>query len=298
MPPDLSRFRVRCACGRTAEGERTRRAQVIACPGCRRRLFIFPTGPADPSLPVAPPRSGWRWALLASAVGVAVLVGVTVLALPWLPRRGAAEVPTRDDLLARMAAAQKQLGHGQFRLADAALADLGQADLRRLAPADLRELSHLRRQAALLAMLSLFTAADLVRQARLAPGPAEWHKQWQDHRGRSMVFDDVVRRGEDGRPALADAVQPVEDETVRLAVDDLAVLRHLPLESGRRLLFGARLHSCEREEGGGWVIRFEPDSGVLLTDAGAVGALSTRDLGPDLKDLLDRQRRWVDEHVR
>jgi hypothetical protein len=59
------------------------------------------------------------------------------------------------------------------------------------------------------------------------------------------------------------------------------------------MLFGARLRDCTREEGGGWVIRFEPDSGVLLTDAEAAAACAA--LEPRLKETLRRQQRWLDE---
>jgi hypothetical protein len=49
------------------------------------------------------------------------------------------------------------------------------------------------------------------------------------------------------------------------------------------LLFGGRLSDLTREDGGGWVFRFEPDSGVLLTDASAVASC----LGPPDVDLLE-----------
>ena len=61
------------------------------------------------------------------------------------------------------------------------------------------------------------------------------------------------------------------------------------------LVFGVRLAACDREEGGGWVIRFAPDSGVLLTDAEAAEAASPVSLGPGLKETLARQRGWLEE---
>ena len=63
---------------------------------------------------------------------------------------------------------------------------------------------------------------------------------------------------------------------MRLALEDLAVLHDLPLDDRPRLIFGARLAGCEREPGGGWVVHFERDSGVLVTDHDAVVAALTQ----------------------
>ena len=64
----------------------------------------------------------------------------------------------------------------------------------------------------------------------------------------------------------------------------------------RRMLFGARLAGLAREERGGhglWVIRLDPDSGVLLTDEDTAGACGPRPLDPGLREVLRRQADWA-----
>ena len=95
-------------------------------------------------------------------------------------------------------------------------------------------------------------------------------------------------------PLLANHVVEVEGTTVRLALEDLVLLRDLPLDAEPRVIFGARLARCAREEGGTWVVRFEPDSGVLLTDAGAVEACFPAAMDERLRETLVRQKGWVE----
>jgi len=134
--------------------------------------------------------------------------------------------------------------------------------------------------------------------SRLARSPDEWALQFEEeYRGRSLVFDDAVRRDDRGRPALTDPVAPLEAEAARAALEDLVLLHDLPLDDGPRLVFGARLAGCEREAGGGWVIRFERDSGVLLTDLDAVVAAMTRPPDEGLRRVLARQQKWLDERA-
>ena len=80
---------------------------------------------------------------------------------------------------------------------------------------------------------------------------------------------------------------------MRLALEDLNVLQALPLERGRRVLFGVRLSAVERGPGGLWVIRFDPDGGVLLTDRGAVETVCPVPLGDELVEVLKRQEEWL-----
>ncbi len=92
-------------------------------------------------------------------------------------------------------------------------------------------------------------------------------------------------------------VVEVNGQIVRLALEDLTILHDMELEEAPRLIFGARLASCEIEDGGGWVIHFEPRSGVLLTDADAVQSASSVLLDPGLKATLERQQQWLDKHL-
>jgi hypothetical protein len=123
----------------------------------------------------------------------------------------------------------------------------------------------------------------------------EWKARFRtEHLGKAIVFDDTVALDRSGRPALAVYRVSAGGEAARLALEDLRLLRRLPLDVPQRMIFGGRLADLWREDGGGWAFRFEPDSGVLLTDAGAVTAC----LGPpdaDLLAVLRRQQHWVSE---
>jgi hypothetical protein len=81
--------------------------------------------------------------------------------------------------------------------------------------------------------------------------------------------------------------------SARVALEDLTLWRRVPLAPPRRLLFGARLRRLGREAGGVWVVRFQPDSGVLLTDPGAAAACCPAPLDPDLLEVLQRQQEYV-----
>jgi hypothetical protein len=239
--------------------------------------------------------------IFAGVASAAVLLAGFGVAWPYLMRRPPrAPEAVSEDILSRLEAGQRALARGRFRQArdqlNAALV-LRDRHPRLLEPGEHRRLNQLQRQADLLARLLTVPLEELVRQARLVADPEEWALQLADHRGRGVVFDDAVRRDGLGRPVLIHHVIEVGDVTVRLALEDLTLLQDLPLDDAPRLLFGARLSDCSREDGGAWVLRFEPDSGVLFTDAEAVAAVASVSLEPGLAQTLLRQQRWLDERA-
>jgi hypothetical protein len=302
-------YEVMCSCGQILRGERQRRYQVVPCPSCGRGVFVLPHSALDvrdeESLAPAPRGKGllaWRTPLLVGAGSLVLLLAAFAVAWPFLVKQPpGSDEHTLDEktlLLAKIEAGTRALAQGRFHRARR---DLNEAVRRRDAHPGLltrkqhRRLNRLQRQANLLARLSLLPLEEIVRQAMLVRDAEERDLQMEEHRGRSFLLDDVVRRDADGRPVLATYAAEVGDEGVRLALEDLTILRNLPLDEGPRLVFGARLLRCDREEGGGWVVRFEPDSGVLLTDAEAVEAASPVSLDPGLKETLQRQQRWLDD---
>ncbi len=84
------------------------------------------------------------------------------------------------------------------------------------------------------------------------------------------------------------------DVEARVALEDVPLLKQLPLDPPRRWLFGARLASCQREEGGVWVLRFEPQSAVLLTDEGAAAVCCPGPMDAELRAVLRRQQEWLE----
>ncbi len=296
-----------CACGRAAAGQRRRQHQVVACPACRQPLFILPRSPwpdghagaADAS----PAPAGTRrrlWALPAAA-GVAALVVMGALYLglwPYLTRTpppASSPVSNTDFIREQMAAGAEALAAGNYRVARGRLALAVQLyeQHRGLPPAEQRRLVQLHRQADLLAGLLSLSPAEVLQQGLRVRDEEEWQAQFADHRGRAVIFDDVVRRDAAGRPVLATCTVAAGGVQARLALEDVGLLKRLPLDTPVRLLFGARLERCAREEGGVWVIHFQPDSGVLLTDPGAAAACCPAPLGDDLLEVLKRQEEWL-----
>jgi hypothetical protein len=242
------------------------------------------------------------------AGGVLLVLAAFLVARPYLVRQKPSdEIQPTDQgkrLLGLMEAGRKALTKGRFRRAVRVLDEA--VALRERHPDLLdkpryRWLIQLQRQADLLARLSLLNLEDIVRQGTLVRDPEERSLQMEDHRGRTFLFDEVLRRDPEGQLLLPDYEVEVggdftrKGEVVRLALEDLVILRDLPLDEGPRVIFGARLLRCEREEGGSWVVRFEPNSGVLLTDAEAAEAASPRPLGPGLKEVMQRQQKWLDD---
>lgn len=232
---------------------------------------------------------------------VVVLIGYLAI-LPSLSRRDlSAERSTEEDRATaewqrRIAVGEQRLAEGSFTLArdefNAALA-LGREQTDLLTADRRREVIQLQRQTDLLARLLDLPLEDVVHQGALVRNPAEWQARFAGYRGKTVIFDDVVRRDAAGHPTLATYVVEGPKGEVRVALDDLKLIDGLPLEPPQRLLFGARLASCARAAGGGWVIRFEPDSAVLLTDRLVAEACCPLPLGPDLLEVLERQKAWL-----
>ncbi len=74
-----------------------------------------------------------------------------------------------------------------------------------------------------------------------------------------------------------------------LALEDLRIFRNVPLDPPPRVFFGARLAKVAHEPDG-WVIRFEPDSGVFFTDRDAACCVPLDD---ELLAVLERQKKWL-----
>jgi hypothetical protein len=241
----------------------------------------------------------WVLPLLAAVATLLILAAVFSLLLPSLVRQQARRArPSLEDVRARLGAGRKALAEGSFQLAERQLAEAlegREAAGETLPAAESRHLNEAYRQADLLARLSGRSLEEILLEALPVRREEEWRARFAaHHRGKAVVFDDLVRRDAAGRPALGSYVVRAGGEEARVALEDLEVLRDLPLDPPPRLLFGGRLADIRREQGGGWVVRFEPDSGVLLTDEGAVAAC----LGPPddrLREVLRRQQQWVAE---
>jgi hypothetical protein len=312
-------FEVECPCGQRIQGLRQRRHQRLECPACHAPVFILPRSPLPPVIgpgesaapaprvPHARASAGaWLAPLLAAGSTLLVVVAAFVVLLPYLRRHPPPPPgdgpPDPRTLAARTEAGKQALAAGNFQRARQELDAAAQAADQfpnLLTPAERRALDQLRRQAALLADLFTEPLEQVLQHAAGLPAE-EWRAVFdRRYHGKAVVFDAQVRKDPaSGRLELLGyrlLVGPAENrEEAVLELNDVKRLGQLPLDQPRRLLFGVRLASAGREPGGRLGVRFQPESGVLLTDPGAVAACGlTADA--DLPALLRQQLEWVEE---
>ncbi len=304
-------YEVTCACGQVATGLRRSAAQTVRCARCGEELFILPLsrlpevarGKAVRPTPTAGPvplhLRPWTLPALAATLTVLLLFAAYVVFFaPAGPGGNRIQPPIKskpnpEEFTARVAAGRRHLGQGNFRLA---LADLEAAltlaarDPRVGSRAQRQEAARLHRQAQLLADLLRESLEEVVEHAA-GVQEREWQADFPHrYKGKAVVLELDVRPAPGGRIEAYRCCSPVRGEQAQAELDDLALLHRLPLDGPQRVLFGARLTSVGREPGRSWVVRFEPDSGVLLTAAEL--AILVPD-APELRDLLRRQAEWV-----
>jgi hypothetical protein len=307
-------FHLTCACGRVVEGSRQGKHQARRCPQCNQPLFVLPyvryaagTGtqsltdgsPVPPGTP-PPPRLSWRGPRIAALVTLsAVIAGYAVLFTAWRAPEITPAPP--GDLLSPSACVRegcRLLAEGDPR---AALVRFDEANRRpeSLTRMERRQLDQGRRQAALITNLLREPLQAILEEGKGERREEEWLARFeQNFRGKAVIFDDWVQRDGPGSYALVVyevwAGQGATREKARVELGDLQLIRGLKIDQPRRLLFGARLVSCQREALGAWVFRFEPDSGVLLTEEGAV-ACGLVPLDDPLRQVLREQESWINE---
>ena len=287
-------YQIACPCGHLLRGTREPTRQIIACPHCGRKRFVWPRSSWLRRDEIASPPARLRLGRLLAIVsigGVLAMGVVYLLARPYLRRVTPNEQTFPANVRAHREACEKQLNDGNVHLA---LREIDRAlELSALHPnlADRNELRNpqqLRRQCDLLTRLLDNSLEEIVRQAMQHRDENEWHAKFENHRGRSVIFDDVLRRDVRGRPVLATYAVSIGDREARVALEDLSLLRQMPLDPPRRWLFGAASR-LSAEDGGGWVLHFEPESAVLLTDEAAASACCPLPLEDELREVLRRQ---------
>jgi hypothetical protein len=302
----LMPYEVECACGQQVTGPRLAVHQVVPCPRCGARLFIFPRSPlpfvsvlkgrSAPRFRSASPTRRRTWTLAAGAAAAVVLLAGLVL---WvLPRK---EKDTRGppasgqaDRPLGLETIRNDLAQGNFHSALAAARAL--SDQGPLSLAERRELAQLRRQAGLLADLLAVPLQEILRDAveKMPPGewPAVFARRYQDG---AVVLDAELSRNAAGGLSL-EYYLFVGRHRARVEIADLRLLKDLDVDRPIRVIVGARLAGISRERSGGWVVHLQPDSGVFLTDRGGLER-ACPDLARDrgLGEVLRRQRRWLKE---
>jgi hypothetical protein len=234
---------------------------------------------------------------VAGVVALIAVGAVFAVLLPYVFHDGTGP-PDADpaEVRTRLERGQGLLSEGKFQLARAELEAARQLAARQaqaLTPEEHRHLAQLHRQAALLTDNLDLSLQQILEQAATTDAQ-EWQAQFtRRYRGRAVVFDGVLRRDLGGQVRMLDYFLFVKNEPVRLEWQELRLLAPLPLQEPQRLLFGARLASARREDRGMWVVRFEPDSGVLITDPGAAAAVCLQPVDEPLREVLQRQQAWL-----
>jgi len=292
-------FQVACACGHTLTGQRGSRHQVLPCPACARKVFVLGKSPLPPphregraAVVASGPRLRRRdWSLILGVATVALgaLVAAYFLFLHERPPGPIPNYVNEEDLLAT---AQKLLAQGSYRLALAELAKgKGGATLR---PEKERSWRQLAREAALLADLLAESLEDIIANAA-GTAPEEWEQEFAArYVGKAVVLDAAASRAGKGGYALDYPL--LTAAPARIAVDDLQLLNDWGQDG--RLIFGARLGSLRVEvPGPAWVVRFQPNSGVLLTQAEAASLSCPAFALDDARQVFAKQQHVVLEKL-
>jgi hypothetical protein len=228
------------------------------------------------------------------------LLSLVAVALAWLalnrttpPQTTDASSGSAEDVPLRVAAGKQALAQGYFGLARDELAaayKLRQRHAGALTRTETLELTRLTREAALLADVRHLSLPDLLRSAP-DPGPQSQAEFERLFKGAAVIFDAVVE------PAAGGAFLPIQTDRrkARVELTDLKVLKTVPLDQPRRLIFGARLDSLRLEPPGTiWSFRLDPDSGVLLTSPDLVTALQAgKPPDPAQLEILREQAAWT-----
>jgi hypothetical protein len=232
----------------------------------------------------------------ASALALALLVFAYHRWMPTVPDRpelpgGTASTTPRDQL----ARGRRLLDEGLFRLALVAMTSQpGDVDLKGLTSKERRAWHQVRRQAALLADLLSEPLEDIVSHGAGVKAE-EWQADFR-HRflGKSLVLDAEFRRPPGG---AWEVLYPLFHgrARARVVVGDLKILGAVPAQDPQRLVVGVRLASVKLEPPGPtWVVRFEPDSGVFLTEPTAAARVCPALAEPEGISILERQKRWIE----
>jgi hypothetical protein len=294
---------------------RKARFQAPRCKACGEPVFVLPASPLPPTVepsadrksrpaPAARlPRRGKSrpvsWVVPALLALTLAFVAATVFVLTRYGDSGAVSqtaVNLPAELDAHRQAGIQALGDGHFQVALdelKAAKEISDRHLEFLPARERRELAQLLLQADLLSdLLSESLREILVRAAGL--DDREWEAVFnRRYRDKAVVFEADVRLDASRRYHLDYALH-LDREPGRIELGDLKLLASLPLHTPQHLLFGGRLASIRREPPGPtWVVRFQPDQGVLLTDPGAARACGLPVEEPEIRKTLEKQAVWV-----
>lgn len=296
-------FEVACRCGAMCRGQRQKHHQETRCPACQRLVFVLPQsalGQEGNSLSFASraqqPWPIWLAPLLAGSLSLLACVAVYFLILRSLVNSPPPDnADPRQTIQDRVAAARSALSREDFPTARnellAARAALEQSP-GALTATDLQPLHQLWSEVDLMASWA-GEPLDLIVTRNMKLKEEEWQAVAANrYVGRGMVFDVIVRRDAAGLYSTTFR-REAANQLLRLQLHNQSLLKYLPLNEPQRLLLGARLAEIRRDDKGFVLVRLEPDSCVLLTEAAVISACAPAVDTAGLPEVTERQRRWV-----
>lgn len=302
----MSEYLVECACGQTLQGTRIARHQVLPCPGCQAPLFIFPLSPwaalvkKQQAGPPKTTRFRPRDLVVPIGAGVATLLGLLLLYLfvihprfvrPVDPNKVKAAEASPEALRQRLDQARQMLKVGKFRQAQQSLQF---AKLEALTPEERRGWRQLDSEAGILADLLAEPLEDLLKHAAGSP-PEEWPAEFRErYLGKSLIVD-AEFRWFPGRGWQANYHLGMPQDMARIAWDDVQVFHKIPTAEKRRFILGVRLAGLElTPPGPTWVVRLQPEKGILLTEVDALSLCCPGLAEPENRQVLEEQRRFLE----
>ena len=232
--------------------------------------------------------------------GVATLALVAVaLALIFhsAAKRNSIQESDPKSITDHFAAGKNFFEHGQFHEAirqfEEALV-LHQRHPEVLTSADRKRLVQMHREAQIFVDLLSVSVEEILNQAAAEQDDSEWQAAFSKrYRGKSVIFLAGIHR-DSSNHWLLDYEVFVRDKRARIDWENLQLLRDLPLNESHRVLLGVRLANVEPEPGRSWVVRLQPDSGVLLTDGDALATVFSQP-PESIEEVLKRQEAWAAE---
>ncbi|MEO6809643.1 MAG: hypothetical protein ABI353_11080, partial [Isosphaeraceae bacterium] len=212
-------------------------------------------------------------------IGVVLLVVATVVLKLWRERRQnlpqVAEVNQREGMEA--------LERGDYSLAKDRLRKAANA-LTELRDDEAGKVRQAAGEAAIFADQVGEKLEDLIDTA------AYKSEEWPDlfdrkYRGRSVLLEGTLKERRDHEPGFELDYRIVGDgkapKTGWVDLTDLAIFEGGAAKAGQKVTFGARLASITLDDRGEFRMRFEPESGVFMTNVKALKALPDWDEGAE-----------------
>jgi len=294
-------YRIDCPCGGELTGSRLARHQVVKCPRCQRQRFVLPCSPfpavetatSSSVPPMVTPLARRFWLL---PVGAALLTGMLLWILGTLflahSTQQADHRPRPDDVspAERLTRVEASMRQGHFRLAAQEFEAASQSFLKSASPRERHRWTQLGREASVYADL-LAEPIEVLLEHALHTSEEEWLAEFTArYRGRAVLFDAHVWRDASGVRTDYEAV--VGEKVAQLVLDELDFVKQIERGDAVRVIFAARLAGIKREPPGPrWVVRFQPGSDVLLTDATAAALCCPPLAEADSLEVLRRQRK-------